>query len=97
MSPTPYEIGELTTRLGRLWSPGGDLRLSCFSRSDDVSGRLHRLWVRGVSTWGTEGRELRSRQPDRNNPVYLTGLDHDRPCDRFVVGRLGVQRLEHGQ
>ena len=31
----------------------------------------------GASIWGTEGPEFKSRQPDRNNPVYLTGLDHD--------------------
>ena len=31
----------------------------------------------GCIDLGTEGPELKSRQSGRNNPVYLTGLDHD--------------------
>jgi len=40
-------------------------------RPEAVSGRLRRSAVWGASIWGTEGPEFKSRQPDRDNPVYL--------------------------
>ena len=48
-----------------------------FDRGKRPSLRRRRSALWGASIWGTEGPEFKSRQPDRNNPVYLTALDHD--------------------
>ena len=38
-------------------------------RPEAISGCLRRSTVWGVSIWGTEGRELKSRQPDKETAV----------------------------
>jgi len=39
-------------------------------RPEAVSGRLRRSAVWGASIWGTEGREFKSPQPDKQTPCF---------------------------